>query len=167
MINHGISEWMIQQEPLYVQPGLSSVPEVPRTWTMKEGDRFSSLEKSQGTRTISLNMDLINPEYFKYIDRKINYLNENGIIPFIEVSRRDAGLCWFQYYGSDSYVRFIQYVFSRYHANNTVLSPIHLDIIDETVSPDDYSAAVEKVKKIIRSPTLWYLAVLQCESIHT
>jgi hypothetical protein len=88
-------------------------------------------------------MDRINPEYFKYVDRKIDYLNANGFVPFIEVSRRDAGLCWYKYYDwPDSYVRFIQYIFARYQANNTVLSPIHLDIIDETVSPDDYTAAI-------------------------
>jgi hypothetical protein len=93
-------------------------------------------------------MDLINPEYFKYLDRKIDYLNANGIVPFIEVSRRDAGLCWYKYYGwPDSYTRFIQYIFSRYQANNVVLSPIHLDIIDETVSPDDYTAAIHLLER--------------------
>jgi hypothetical protein len=93
-------------------------------------------------------MDRINPEYFKFLDRKIDYLNANGFIPFIEVSRRDAGLCWFKYYGwPDSYARFIQYIWSRYQANNTVLSPIHLDIIDETVSPDDYTNAIHAVQE--------------------
>jgi hypothetical protein len=88
-------------------------------------------------------MDRLNPDYFKYLDRKIDYLNAHGIVPFIEVSRRDAGLCWYKYYGwPDSYTRFIQYIFSRYQANNVVLSPIHLDIIDETVSPDDYKTAI-------------------------
>jgi hypothetical protein len=92
-------------------------------------------------------MDRINPEYFKYLDRKIDYLNANGFVPFIEVSRRDSGLCWNKYYAwPDSYVRYIQYIWSRYQANNTVLSPVHLDIIDETVSPDDYSNAIRIVK---------------------
>jgi hypothetical protein len=93
-------------------------------------------------------MDRINPEYFKYLDRKIDYLNAHGFVPFIEVSRRDAGLCWYKYYDwPDTYVRFIQYIWSRYQANNTVLSPVHLDIIDETVSPADYSAAIKIVKE--------------------
>jgi hypothetical protein len=93
-------------------------------------------------------MDRINPDYFKYLDRKIDYLNANGFVPFIEVSRRDAGLCWYKYYGwPESYSRFIQYIFARYQANNTVLSPIHLDIIDETVSPDDYTAAIHSMEK--------------------
>jgi len=93
-------------------------------------------------------MDRVNPEYFKFLDRKIDYLNANGFVPFIEVSRRDAGLCWYKYYGwPDSYARFIQYIWSRYQANNTVLSPIHLDIIDETVSPGDYTAAIHAVEQ--------------------
>ena len=56
-------------------------------------------------------------------------------MPFIEVSRRDASLCWKKYYPwPDSYARFIQYIWSRYQANNTVLSPIHLDIIERDPS---------------------------------
>ncbi len=93
-------------------------------------------------------IDRINPEYFKYIDRKIDYLNANGFVPFIEVSRRDSGLCWYKYYKwPDSYARFMQYVWSRYQANNTVLSPVHLDIIDETVSPEDYTNAIRMVMR--------------------
>jgi hypothetical protein len=114
-----------------------------------EGGRpFFFPGKVPGYENYFPDMDRINPEYFKYIDRKIDYLNANGFIPFIEVSRRDAGLCWYKYYGwPDSYVRFIQYIFSRYQANNVVLSPIHLDIIDETVSPNDYTVAIQLVEK--------------------
>jgi hypothetical protein len=93
-------------------------------------------------------MDRINPDYFKYIDRKVAYLNENGFVPFIEVSRRDASMAWFKYYKwPESYVRFMQYIFSRYQAYNTVLSPVHLDIIGESVSPDDYIVAINNREK--------------------
>ncbi|MGA9291589.1 MAG: DUF5060 domain-containing protein [Ignavibacteriaceae bacterium] len=114
-----------------------------------EGGRpFFFPGKVPGYEQVFPNVDSINPAYFKYIDRKIDYLNANGFVPFIEVSRRDAGLCWYKYYGwPDSYARFIQYVWSRYQANNVVLSPIHLDIIDETVSPEDYISAIHEVEK--------------------
>jgi hypothetical protein len=93
-------------------------------------------------------MDRINPEYFRYVDRKIDYLNANGFVPFIEASRRDSGLCWHKYYAwPESYSRYVQYIWSRYQANITVLSPVHLDIIDETVSPADYSEAIRVVKE--------------------
>ena len=93
-------------------------------------------------------VDRVNPDYFRYVDRKIDYLNEQGFVPFIEVSRRDASLCWQKYYRwPESYGRFIQYIWSRYQANNTVFSPIHLDIIAETVSPEDYVRAIDWVKE--------------------
>ncbi len=119
-----------------------------------EGGRpFFFPGKVPGYENVFPDMDRVNPEYFKYLDRKIDYLNANGFIPMIEVSRRDAGLCWYKYYGwPDSYARFIQYIFSRYQANNTVLSPIHLDIIDETVSPGDYTAAIHFVEKKFGPP---------------
>ena len=98
-------------------------------------------------------VDRVNPEYFRYVDRKIDYLNEQGFVPFIEVSRRDASLLWKKYYGwPDSYARFIQYIWSRYQANNTVLSPIHLDIISESVGPDDYLAAIKVVMEKFGPP---------------
>lgn len=119
-----------------------------------EGGRpFFYPGKVPGYENYFPDMDRINPEYFKYLDRKIDYLNANGFVPFIEVSRRDSGLCWNKYYDwPDTYVRYIQYVWSRYQANNTVLSPVHLDIIDETVSPDDYSNAIRIVKEKFGPP---------------
>lgn len=112
-----------------------------------EGGRpFFFPGKVPGYENYFPDMDRINPEYFKYVDRKIDYLNANGFVPFIEASRRDSGLLWYKYYGwPDSYARYIQYIWARYQANNTVLSPVHLDIIDETVSPEDYSNAIRLV----------------------
>ncbi|HUB32631.1 MAG TPA: DUF5060 domain-containing protein [Bryobacteraceae bacterium] len=112
-----------------------------------EGGRpFVFPGKIPGYENYFPDMDRINPAYFHYVDRKIDYLNEHGFVPFIEVSRRDASLCWKKYYKwPDSYARFIQYVWSRYQANNTVLSPIHLDIISESVGPEDYLNAIRMV----------------------
>jgi hypothetical protein len=91
-------------------------------------------------------VDRINPAYFHYIDRKIDYLNEQGFVAFIEVSRRDASQCWKKFYKwPESYARFIQYVWSRYQANNTVLSPVHLDIIKESIGPKDFLEAIQMV----------------------
>lgn len=91
-------------------------------------------------------LDRINPTYFRYLDRKIEYLNEQGFIPIIEVARRDTGQVWKKYYSwPDSYARYIQYVWSRYQANNTVFSPIHFDIDQDTIPASDYNAAVQLV----------------------
>ena len=114
-----------------------------------EGGRpFHFPGKVPGYENMFPDVNRVNPEYFRYVDRKIDYLNAQGFVPFIEVSRRDASLCWMKYYGwPESYARFIQYIWSRYQANNTVLSPIHLDIISESVSPQDYIRAVDAVVK--------------------
>jgi Protein of unknown function (DUF4038)/Domain of unknown function (DUF5060)/Putative collagen-binding domain of a collagenase len=122
-----------------------------RTGTAKnmrnEGGRpFFFPGKVPGYEDIFPDVDRINPEYFKYLDRKIDYLNEQGFVPFIEVSRRDASECWRKYYSwPESYSRFIEYVFSRYQANNTVLSPIHLDIIQESITIQEFLDAIHLV----------------------
>ncbi len=112
-----------------------------------EGGRpFFFPGKVPGYENMFPDVDRVNPAYFDYVDRKIDYLNAQGFVPFIEVSRRDASLCWMKYYKwPESYARFIQYVWSRYQANNTVLSPIHLDIISESVSPNDFLKAIRMV----------------------
>ena len=123
----------------------------PRTGTAKnmdnEGGRpFVFPGKVPGYENMFPDVDRVNPEYFRYVDRKIDYLNEQGFVPFIEVSRRDASMLWKKYYRwPESYARFIQYIWSRYQANDTVLSPIHLDIISETVGPDEYLKAIRWV----------------------
>ncbi len=112
-----------------------------------EGGRpFVFPGKVPGYEDMFPDVDRINPAYFRYVDRKIDYLNDQGFVPFIEVSRRDASMVWKKYYSwPDSYARFMQYVWSRYQANNTVLSPVHLDIIAESISPEDYIDAIRVV----------------------
>jgi hypothetical protein len=114
-----------------------------------EGGRpFLFPGKVPGYENYFPDVDRINPEYFKYLDRKIAYLNANGFVPFIEVSRRDAGPLWYKYYKwPNSYSLFIQYIYSRYQAYNSVLSPVHLDIIRETIPPEDYLAAINMVEE--------------------
>jgi hypothetical protein len=109
-----------------------------------EGGRpFLFPGKVPGYENVFPDVDRINPAYFQFLDRKIDYLNEQGFVPFIEVSRRDASECWRKYHNwPDSYSRFIEYLFSRYQANNTVLSPIHLDIIQESITIQEFLSAI-------------------------
>ena len=107
---------------------------VPRNqWHAKDmsnegGRAFLFPGKVPGYEQVYPDMDRVNPEYFKYMDRKIDYLNAQGIIPIIEVARRDVTACWAKYYNwPDSYTRYVQYVWSRYQANNCLFSPIHYD----------------------------------------
>ncbi|GAG52563.1 unnamed protein product, partial [marine sediment metagenome] len=91
-------------------------------------------------------MERINPKYFQSMDRKIDYLNARGIVPFIEVARRDVGQAWKKYYDwPDSYSRYIQYVWSRYQANICIFSPIHFDTPAESIPASEWSDAANRV----------------------
>ena len=110
-----------------------------------EGGRpFLYPGKVPGYEDVFADVDRINPKYFDFLDRKIDYLNDQGFVPFIEVSRRDASQAWKRYYTwPDSYARFIEYVFARYQANNVVLSPIHFDTASESIPSTEFMPAIE------------------------
>lgn len=72
--------------------------------------------------------DRINPAYFQSLDRKMEYLSDQGMVPFLEAVRRDHGPAWKHYYDwPDSYVRYIQYLVARYGCYNIIFSGVHLD----------------------------------------
>jgi hypothetical protein len=99
-----------------------------------------------GYETVYPDVERLNPAYFRAMDRKIDYLNAQGFIPFIEVARRDVGEAWKRFYPwPESYTRYIQYVWSRYQAHNAILSPIHYDWDSMSVLPRDYNAAANLV----------------------
>lgn len=99
-----------------------------------------------GYEDVVPDFERINPEYFKYMDLKIDYLNDNGFTPFIEVTRRDLGQLWKKYYEwPGSYSRYIQYIFARYQANNCLLSPIHYDYTKQTITGREYNEAANLV----------------------
>ncbi|MFO7955964.1 MAG: DUF5060 domain-containing protein [Candidatus Brocadiia bacterium] len=87
-----------------------------------------------------------NPAYWRSFDATVRYMNSVGFIPFIEVARRDVGQAWRKYYDwPESYVRYVQYVWSRLQANNCLLSPIHYDWRECTIRTDEWNAAANLV----------------------
>ncbi len=87
----------------------------------------------------------INPEYFKSLDKKINFLSENGFAALIETVRRDVGPSWKAYFEfNETYSRFVQYLISRYGAYNIFFSGIHLDWI-----PKDFSLTAEEFNEAL------------------
>jgi hypothetical protein len=104
-------------------------------------------------------VERINPEYYRNFDKKIDYLNSQGFVPFIEVSRRDIGQAWKKYYDwPDSYTRYIQYIWSRYQANICLFSPIHLDTTEATIPPEEWNEAANKVIEKYGHPPFGTLA---------
>ena len=97
-----------------------------------------------GYEEVFADVDRVNPRYFDFLDRKIDYLNAQGFVVFLEVSRRDASQAWKKYYRwPDSYARFIEYIFARYQANHMVLSPIHFDTAGESIPASEFQPAIE------------------------
>jgi hypothetical protein len=91
-------------------------------WENEEGDRAFFGEGN------TPDLDRLNPAYFRSMDKKVDYLNENGFIPFIETTRRDIGDYWKENFGwPESYARYIRYICFRYQGNMVINSPIHLD----------------------------------------
>jgi hypothetical protein len=91
------------------------------------------------------NFDRINPKYFDSLDRKMNYLSNEGFVPFLETIRRDNAPSWKAYFDFDpSYARFVQYLIARYGAYNLIFSGIHLDWIpkDYSLTADEFNSAL-------------------------
>jgi len=90
-------------------------------------------------------VERLNPAYFQSLDKKIDYLNAQGFIPFIEVARRDIGPAWHKYYPwPESYTRYIQYIWSRYQAHICLFSPIHFDS-RSSLAAEHWNAAANAV----------------------
>jgi hypothetical protein len=121
------------------QPGTQSAKDMHN-----EGGRpFEFPGKVPGFEDVFPDMDRINPDYFKALDRKIDYLNEQGMVPFIEISRRDSGQCWQKFHDwPESYARYVQYMIARYGAHITLLSPIHYDYYEQTIPAEDYNVPI-------------------------
>ncbi len=89
--------------------------------------------------------DRINPEYFQSLDKKMQYLSDQGFVPLLETVRRDNCPAWKAYFDfNESYARYVQYLISRYGACNILFSGIHLDWI-----PKRYSLTAEEFNEAL------------------
>jgi hypothetical protein len=87
----------------------------------------------------------INPEYFKSLDKKMEFLSSQGFVALLETVRRDVGPSWKAYFNfNESFSRFVQYLVSRYGAYNIIFSGIHLDWI-----PKDFSLTAEEFNEAL------------------
>jgi hypothetical protein len=90
--------------------------------------------------------DHINPEYFKSLDEKMEFLSMEGFVPLLETVRRDVGPSWKAYFNfNESFSRFVQYLASRYGAYNFFFSEIHLDWI-----PKDFSLTADEFNQVLK-----------------
>jgi len=112
-----------------------------------EGGRpFAFPGRVPGYERIFPDVERINPAYFQAMDRKIAYLCDNGMVPFIEALRRDGLGIWKEYYPwPDTYTRYMRYLFSRYQAHNCLLSPLHFDFGGASLPPRSLNAPINSV----------------------
>lgn len=107
---------------------------------------FAFPGKVPGFEDVVPDLDRIVPEYFQEMDRKVDWLNAQGFVPFIEVARRDIGQVWKKHHRwPDSYVRYVQYVWSRYQANVCLFSPIHFDTPAKSIPASEWNRAANAV----------------------
>ena len=144
--------------------------ELRQAWHQIGTDSAKDMHDEQGNRACLFpgkvpgyekyfpDVERINPAYFQNLDKKIDYLNAHGFIPFIEVARRDIGPAWKKYYPwPESYTRYIQYIWSRYQANICLFSPIHFDW-DGSLAAEHWNLAANAVTEKYGSPPFGTLA---------
>lgn len=135
----------------------------PKAMHNQGGRPFHFPGRVPGYEDVVPDFDRINPTYFQALDRKVDYLNAEGFIPFIEVARRDISTAWRTFYDwPESYARYIQYVFSRYQANNCILSPIHYDWHYMSIPSRDYNAPANLVLERYGPPPFGTLLSANC-----
>jgi hypothetical protein len=87
----------------------------------------------------------INPEYFRSLDKKMEFLSKEGFVPLLETVRRDVGPSWNAYFNfNETFSLFFQYLLSRYGAYNIIFSGIHLDWI-----PKEFSLTAKEFNKAL------------------
>jgi len=100
--------------------------------------------KSNGKTNVCPDYNRINPDYFKDLDKKMFYLNANGIVPYVETIRRDASPAWEAYYEwPNSFSRYINYIAARYGTINMIYSLVHYDIVDLSISAEKWDEAFD------------------------
>jgi Domain of unknown function (DUF5060) len=73
--------------------------------------------------------DRVVRHYFQSLDRKMQYLSDQGFIPMLETIRRDVAPPWMAYFKfNESFSRFVEYIAARYGAYNFIFSKVHFDI---------------------------------------
>ena len=121
------------------QPGTESAKDMHN-----EGGRpFLFPGKVAGYEDVVPDFGRINPEYFKHMDKKVDYLQSMGFLSFIEVARRDLSTVWKKHGGwPETYARYVQYIFARYQANFCLLSPIHFDWPTCSIHSKEYNEPI-------------------------
>lgn len=95
----------------------------------EDGERpFFFPGKCSGRQDACADFDRINPEYWQNLDKKMDYMRENGMVPYLESVRRDHLHTWMAYHDfNESFARFLLYLRARYGSHNMIYTLLHGD----------------------------------------
>ena len=145
------------------QPGTNSAKDMHN-----EGGRpFEFPGKVPGFEDVMPDLDRINPDYFKVLDDKIDYLNErrHRALHRGVAARRRAGRGRSSTTSRRATARYVQYVFARYQANITILSPIHYDYYNQTIPAAEYYGADRRDARALRQAAVRHAALGQSQPL--
>jgi len=123
----------------------------PETMLNEDGERpFLFLGKSKGFENVSPDFDRLNPSYFRYLDKKLDYANAQGFVIFLETLRRDIMGAFKGYHhltstdpAKNAMFHYIRYIYNRYQANSVIFSPIHLDVYNAPLGAADLRVPID------------------------
>ena len=123
----------------------------PETMLNEDGERpFLFPGKSKGFENVCPDFDRINPSYFRYLDKKIDYANSQGFEIFLETLRRDIMGALKAYHNltdtnmaNNAMFHYIRYIHNRYQANHVFFSPIHLDVYNAPLGAADLRVSID------------------------
>jgi hypothetical protein len=120
--------------------------------------------KAAGYPEVGADFWRINPSYFRYLDKKVDYAAANGFQIFIETLRRDIGPYLKAYYGAtnpdtskNAVFYYIRWMFARYQADPVVFGIIHQDTAGGKpgtpgLGPEDWRPLIEGYYKRYGQP---------------
>lgn len=92
--------------------------------------------KGVGYPEVGADFFRINPSYFRYLDKKMDYAADHGMGVLLETLRRDIAPYMKAYYGAtnpdmakNAVYHYIRYIFARYQAHPVVFAIYHYDCL--------------------------------------
>jgi hypothetical protein len=92
--------------------------------------------KGDGAPEVGPDFFRLNPSYFRYLDKKMDYAADHGVVVLLETLRRDIAPYMKAYYGAadpdmkkNSVFYYLRWIFARYQAHPVVWAIYHYDCL--------------------------------------
>lgn len=90
---------------------------------------FAFPGKAKGKPEDCADYDRLEPAYWQAMDRKMDWLWDQGFVPYVETVRRDHLDSWVRYHDFErSFSRYLLYLQARYGTYNWIFSLLHYDV---------------------------------------